>query len=111
MSVSQEKMEKALKYLAETDIDYGTAKGRAEGIKYHLKIAKAQAMVAQIGKDGTVAEKEARAETDEAYKAKVEEYANACLDRDVMGAKRKTAELIIEVWRSVNAGRRQGNVT
>ena len=110
MSVSNEKMEKALTYLAETDIEYGQAKAACEGFKFRLKIAESQAILEQVGKDGTVSEKEARAKTDKGYRMMVDEYEAACTTRDTMGAKRKTAELIIEVWRSVNSSRNKGTI-
>jgi len=40
----------------------------------------------------------------------VNEYENAVADAELYANKRKTEELIIEVWRSINAGRRKGNI-
>lgn len=108
MGVSDDRMEKALTYLATTDEEYGKVKAACEGLKYRLKIARSQAYLEQ--REGTVAEREAKAETDQGYRMLVDDYEEQCTTRDTIGAKRETERLVIEVWRSTNANRRQANV-
>lgn len=106
--IGEEKLTKALGYLAETDHPYAQAKAAVDGYKYRLKIAKAQALLG--AGSGTVPEKEAKAETDQGYRMMVDEYEDAVTDMHTMGTKRETAKLIIEVWRTEQANQRVGHV-
>jgi len=97
----------ALKYLAETDEPYAKAKGYEVGLKYKVKVAKSLAYLKTTGK---VAQREAESLTSEEYATAIENHENAIIDCETYRAKRKRAELTIEVWRTENANRRTGNV-
>ena len=107
--LTQAKTEEALGFLAKTDAEYGTARGRVKGLEYRLKVQNATAYLAQ--KDGPVAEKEARSLIDPAYTHMVEEYENSVAQMETLAAQRKRAELTIECWRTVESSRRRGNIT
>lgn len=99
---------KALHYLALTDEQFAKETARVKAMEFYIKTIKA---VAFLAADGTMAEKEATAYADKSYQAWIEDYENAVADRETTAAKRKRAELTIEVWRTCAANRRIGNIT
>jgi hypothetical protein len=106
--IDLERRDKALQYLIDTDEK--TAKARA----YQLGLEKQEKTIIGtlvLASEGTVAEKEATARTSHEYKCWREDYENAVADYEILKNRRHTAELIIEVWRSEGANRRQGNIT
>ncbi len=107
MIVTEQQVEQALRYLAETDEEYGRAYGRVEGAHNQHKAIKA---VAFLEATGTVAEREAKSLTADTVKAAANAYENAVAERETIRAKRKRAELIVEVYRTVSANQRRGNV-
>ncbi len=104
-----EKVSDCLDYLLSTDEEYGELRGRVKGLEHTLKVVKAQAFLEAKG-EGTNQEREAKAYTSEDYRRTREVYENAVIEMETIAAKRKSRELTIEVWRSQNANRRQGNV-
>lgn len=103
--ISDDRAEKALKYLAETDRSCAEAKVNAERMEFKAKATK-QAIF-KTG-EGSVADRTAVAETSPEYAAAMEAYFAAELDYSHAANKRQTEALVIEVWRSVNANRRHG---
>lgn len=95
---------KALHYLALTDEQCAKETARVKAMEFEIKTIKA---ISFLKATGTMAEKEAQAYADTGYQAWIEDYENAVADRETTAAKRKRAELTIEVWRSLNANRRQ----
>lgn len=98
----------ALTYLAETDEDYARASGLAKGLKYKIKVERAQAYLESEGK--TEARRDAVSHASRKHIDAINAYQNAETDARIMHAKRMTAQLKIEVWRTENANRRKGNV-
>lgn len=107
MNISEDRLQKALTYLAETDQPSAEARARVKALEQRRKTVKGLAF---LGSSGTMAEKEAKAYASQEYQDIVNEYENAVADAELYANKRKTEELIIEVWRSINAGRRKGNI-
>lgn len=107
MIVSDGKIHEALTYRAETDIDYGNAKGRIEGTKHRIKAT--LAAIAIKSKSSAAAAK-IEAEASAEYLQLIEEYEADCMNKEVMEARRKTAELMISVWQTQNANLRKGNI-
>jgi predicted transcriptional regulator len=98
---------RALAYLAQTDESYARLVARVKALEHQGKVTLAERF---LGSTGTVAEREAQSKASTAYKRFVEDYENAIADKEVEAAKRKRAELTIEVWRSTNANRRAGQI-
>lgn len=96
----------ALEYLAETDEAFAISRAGVEMEKHRLKVARAVAML-ESGEKSAAAQ-ETHALVSENYRYALERLENVTVDYEIMAAKRKRAELTIEVWRSVNANRRQG---
>ena len=103
--VSEERLEKALTYLAETDEPAALAKAKAESLKVYGKTAKAYGF---IDATGTVAERAAISVTTDEYLKWQKELESAIMDSEQYINKRSTEAGIREVWRSLNANRRQG---
>ena len=96
---------KALNYLANTDEEYGRLCAAVSACEHKGKAVEA---MEYLKYQGPVKERESSVRAGPAYKEWYEELENLVADREIMRARRKTAELLIEVWRSVNASRRQG---
>lgn len=106
--ISDERMEKALRYLAETDDEFGVLKTAVARAEWTFDFAKRSQFLVAEGK--TVEERKASAETSGAVSTAHEFWMEALVTFERMKAKRATQELIIEVWRSVNASKRKGNL-
>lgn len=109
MSISQERMERSLKYLAETDKQYGMLKGMLEGLDYNLKIIEAQGVVNLQG-TGNVDYIKSMSRISDDYKNLVVKIEELSIEFHTLAAKRNTEATVIECWRSLNANKR-GNIT
>lgn len=108
MSLPNEKnVGAALRYLTDTDESYGRMVARVKAMEYEVKTIRALVL---LDATGTVAEKEAKSCSSAPYRAFIESYQNAVADKEITQAKRKTNELLIDVWRSCNANMRKGNI-
>ena len=108
--IDNERRDKALTYLVDTDEKAARARAYMLGLEKAEKTILGQEILTQKGHDGTVGEKEAKARGSSEYHAWRIDYENAVLDYEIYRNRRHTAELICEMWRSENANRRQGNV-
>ena len=98
--------ERALKYLAETDEKYATAKAVMVGTKDRKGITESAEFLNAT--EGTVKDRESTAKCSEAYKQIVDKYEESVLDYELIRAKRLRAELTIEMWRSLNSAKSKG---
>ena len=105
--ISQDRLEKALSYLAITDDETAQFKVDAERAKYKAK-ALYDAAVARL--PGTVAERQGQAGEMREYKEAMDHHFSCLLEYEKRRNKRNTEELVVEVWRSEGA-RMRGNVT
>jgi hypothetical protein len=58
--------------------------------------------------EGTVAERQARSETSPLTVESDDEYASALLRKEQLKARRQRAELVIDLYRTLEASRRKG---
>ena len=106
-SITVDRMEEAVEYLVDTDEP--CAQFRADHARAEFK-AKSVRNVLFNGSMGTVAERNAKAETSKAYlDAKEEEFENF-FQYEKMKNKRITETIVVDTWRSLNAGRNKGNI-
>jgi hypothetical protein len=106
--ISKDRLEKALTFISETDEKAAELKTDVERASYKAKKVKATLFVHG---EGSVEMRKALAET---WKDAVDadnEYLQAHQDSQALENKRKTVLLFVDVWRSLNASRRQGNIT
>lgn len=100
--------EKALDYLKSTDKEAARLKSR-----YHLLDDRKKTIMAVIFGDvegKSAADKEKKALADKRYRDHLMEVSNAHEEWLVIYNQRKSAELQIEMWRSVNSNQRKGNI-
>ena len=97
-------MESAMEYLAETDREFALEK--AELARSEIARKKVRARVF-LTSEGSVAVRQAKAEVHEDVGEADDRYIKTIELYEVVKARRERAELVIEVWRSLNANRRK----
>lgn len=103
--IDENRIQKAIDYLLETDFTCAEAKVNAERLKYVGKRKRAHVVLVEVG-TGQV--KDAKSEID-AEVIKADDLYFECLQAyEQMSAKRKTEQLVIEVWRTEQANLRKG---
>jgi hypothetical protein len=105
--ITEDRAEGAVEYLRDSAAEYGRLRGHMEYCDGNLRRVKSLQM---LGLEGSVADREARAYASESYRVALEEHRGAVEGYETMRALREAAVYTIEVWRSQNAARRQGNV-
>lgn len=108
--ITDDRLSRALQYLAETDEPCAKARGLLAGLERQEKTVKSIALLETSGQKLTISEREAVAYSSSAYREHTQKIADATTDYETMRNRRLTAEMIVEVWRSMNANRRRGNV-
>ena len=106
-TINIQAVERALKYMADTDEEAAKAKALVKALEHSFKTIVATEFMKATGAQG---EREKIAHASPAYREHNEKYQNAVADYELLANKRKRAELTIEVWRSLNANQRRGNV-
>ena len=109
MIITDEKTQQSLDYLASTDEKLAKLKARMKGLDHAIKVLKADIFLQEKGK-GTDSDRKAKAEVHSDVISMYEELHDAFADVEIIEAKRKRAELNIEVWRTEQANRRKGNI-
>jgi hypothetical protein len=105
--ISSDRLSQALKYLSETDEKAANLKAEVARKEYICKKTRARVFLISSGNNEVrKAEAEVSEDTDKSEKEKVD----AIVEFEKTKAKRETEALIVEVWRSVNANRRVGNI-
>ena len=107
MNISDDRLQKALTYLAETDEPCADLKANTERAEF-----KAEAIRDAIflRTDGTVAERTAVAKASPEYADAKEAQFIVLAQYEAMKNKRSTEAIVVDVWRSINANQRRGNV-
>ena len=107
MEIPDERLQKALDFLAGTDLKAANAKALVEGLSEQRKTIKS---MLYIEAQGDQKKREAEAYAADEYIEHIEKYTNAIAEFETLRNRRITAALIVEVWRSCNANRRNGNI-
>jgi len=102
--ITEERLEKAMIYLAHTDEDAAKAKALCKKLEKMERIIRGEAF---LRANGTVAEREAKAVTSEQYKEHVAYAENCWVDAELLDNKRHTEEVIVDVWRTMSANLRR----
>lgn len=105
--ISEERAEKAVEFIRDHAKKYGYLVGLCKYLEHLRRVKRGEAF---IEADGTVAEREARAESSEIYKSVIEDYRNAWADKTTLETELSAAEHTIEVWRSQNKWADRGHV-
>lgn len=107
MLVKNEQVEKALHYLADTDEQIADARVAVLQTEYLAEVAEAMAFRYA---EGSVESRKQEAKTVQAVKDSKDVYFKAVRQFEVLKAKRKRAELTIEMWRTSESSRRAGQL-
>ena len=106
--IKVERLQQALTYLAETDEKCGILRADVARAEFKAKSIKNTLMKAIL--KGSIPDRTAEAETSQEYlDAKMLEFQRFG-EYEGMKNKRATESILIDVWRSLNAGRRSGQV-
>ena len=105
--ITEDRLMLALKYLAETDEPAAKARAVLESLVDQRKTVKACGF---LEAEGTQEKRVSEAYTSSEYVSHINRIKEATYDYELMRNKRKTEELIVDVFRSLNANRRAGNI-
>ena len=100
--------ELAIDYLQQSEEAYASLKATHQAEKERLKIVEASCMLDSDAK--TVKDRETEAKTNKAYKEALEDWQRVMEEFYLIEAKRKRAELTIDMYRSVNSALKKGNI-
>ena len=103
--ISEERVEKALRYLAESDLSAAEAKADMERAEAKCKSVKQTVF---LHAEGTVAERTAIADTDKNTLEAQEAYFEAVAVYSHFANKRETEHILIDLFRTLAANRRKG---
>jgi hypothetical protein len=105
--ISDARLEKALTYLSTTDEQAAELKANVARMEYMCKLARSRQFLTG---EGSVEARKALAEVSDDVQIAEDKLADAIVAFEKIKARRATEELIVEVWRSVGANRRAGNI-
>jgi hypothetical protein len=105
--INEERLEKALHFLTTTDEPCAALRADLERAEYKAKTVKATVFKLS---EGSVADRNAIAETSENTVAAYEHFFDTMHKYEAMKNKRSTESIVVDTWRSMNANRRSGNV-
>jgi hypothetical protein len=105
--LNEEKIGEVLTYLARTDDEYAMAKADLERSEILRKRVRSRVFLSE---EGTVAERQAEAEVSEDTQAADDAYISALGKFEALKAKRQRGELIVDVFRTLEASRRRVSV-
>jgi hypothetical protein len=105
MLIDEDRLEKALKRLAETDAPIAALHADVERTEYRAKAVKDAVF---LRSQGSVAERNAIAGTHPEFSAAMENYFSALQAHDRMKNERSREVLVIDVWRSLQSARTKG---
>ena len=103
--ITEDRAEKSLRYLAETDEPCAAAKANMERAEFK---AKAIRQATFMHMSGTVAERQALSDVGEDYAEAMTFYFDAIKEYSHMANKRETERIVLDCWRSIQANRRAG---
>lgn len=107
-TVTDESIESALNFLRDSSKALADWKARFKYLEQKRKTLKASAFLEAEG--ANVAERESAAYVDGEYLKCLDEYKEAVYEYEVLENQRRAAELRVEVWRTLAANQRRGNI-
>lgn len=105
MAIDEARAEKALLFLEHTDAQYADTRVMMLRAEYLVDVT--ECMVYKT-LEGSIEDRKRLAKSDTATQAKFDDYLKSVRDYEFLRARRRRAELTLEMWRSLNANRRQG---
>tara|TARA_R100000655_G_C2939098_1_gene185345 strand:- start:358 stop:693 length:336 start_codon:yes stop_codon:yes gene_type:complete len=111
MNVSDKRLEEALIYRAESDEKHAELKTKVEFLEWQKKHKKGIFINTKCDEKTSFSIKEQKWYASDEYKDHCEKQLKNMEQFLTMDNKRKHAKDIIEIWRTIQANRRQGNVS
>jgi len=108
MNLPDHRVEKAMAYLAETDLEFAHSRGMMLRTEYLADVA--ESMVYKSIQEGSVEDRKRAAKIAPETRKAMEEHFQAVVQFETLKARRAREVLVVELWRSVNANRRVGNI-
>jgi len=105
--ISEKRVEMAVEFYRDNADKYGQLVGLCKALEQKRKVIHGQNF---LYAQGTVAEREAKAYSSDAYQEMVEEIQNAWSDKTTLETQLKAAEATIEVWRSQYSKQGKGHL-
>jgi len=102
--ISDARADEAFEYLRDTTDSIGAAKGELERSEILRKRVRKRCFLTS---EGTVAQREALAETDMTVESADERYVEAVTAYATLSAKRDIESIALDVWRTESANRRR----
>jgi hypothetical protein len=102
--IDEERLGNALTYLATTDEPCASLRADMERAEFKAKACKAAQFKLL---EGSVADRNASAESSPETAAAYEQFFSAMYKYEAMKNKRATEAIVVDTWRSMNANRRQ----
>lgn len=109
MVVDDARLDAAMCYLAETDLEFAHSRGMMLRTEYLAEVA--ESIVYKSIQEGSVEDKKRAAKVAPETQKAMEEYFGCVVQFETLKARRAREVLVVELWRSTNANRRVGNVT
>ena len=106
--ISEDEVERALKYLSESAKDFAKWRGRMKYLEQHRKSVRAAEVLRATGK--TISENTTRGEASTAYKNILIEYHEAIYEFELINAYRNAAETKISLFQTISASNRRGHI-
>lgn len=110
MLVNEDRVSKAMGFLAESDLQIANLKGNMKRTEYLAEVAESLAYKA-MGGDGSVEDRKKAAKVAQPTQEAWETHFKSVVDYEALRARREREVLVVELWRTESANRRQGNVT
>lgn len=105
MIVSDEKLDEALETLTSTDDDVAEFKTDLARAEYVLKRTEAHIF---LSSEGTVAERSALSKDNDEWEKRYMDVTNAMVKYEKVRAKRETARIIADAWRTAKSASKAG---
>jgi hypothetical protein len=109
MVITDERLDKAMTLLATTDLECAERKASVMRTKWLAEHTEALVYKA-LGKEGSVEDRKQSVQLDERVGKAWEEHFKAVVGFEALKAQRERNILVVELWRTVQANRRVGNV-
>ncbi len=107
IDIKDSEVEDSINYLRVSIDEYAKWKSRMKFLeKYHKSVLAAESLKGH----GKISENKLRAEASVPYKEILEEYEQSVLEFTVIDARRAAAETRIELYRTMSASLRRGNI-
>ena len=105
--ITDDRLTRALTYLSQTDEECAELKANVARTEYLAKLRESSGFLTA---DGNIEERKASAKQDSTVQTYWEEHFKAVAAYEAVRAKRELEALIVDVWRTTSANRRQGSM-